>query len=73
MTYTPEVMKAIHIFSILFFGPLLVMVGLLGKKTPRVFFMILLLLGVIVVLYHSVTLYKEMLGTIEEGFRSLSY
>ena len=37
MVYTPEVMKLIHIFAIFIFGPLLIMVGMLGKKTPPFF------------------------------------
>jgi len=61
MVYTPEVMKIIHIFSIFLFGPLLIIVGMLGKKTPQFFFISMMAMGVIVILFHIITLYQEML------------
>lgn len=61
MVYTPEVMKIIHIFSIFLFGPLLIIVGMMGKKTPPFFFISMMLMGAVVILFHVVTLYQEML------------
>lgn len=71
MIYTPEIIKLIHIISIIFFGPLLIMIGLLGKKTPKLFFMICLVLGVIMVFYHSTALYGEAMHKLEEGFKNM--
>lgn len=61
----------IHIISILLFGPLLIMIGLLGKKTPKLFFMICLVLGVIMVFYHSTALYEDMMNKLDEGFKNM--
>jgi len=71
MIYTPKIIKMIHVMSIVFFGPLLIMIGLLGKKTPKLFFMICLVLGVIMVFYHSTALYGEAMQKLEEGFRTI--
>ena len=71
MIYTPEIIKMIHIISIILFGPLLIMIGLLGKKTPRLFFMICLVLGVIMVFYHSTALYEDMMNKLDEGFKNM--
>ncbi len=71
MIYTPEIIKMIHIISILLFGPLLIMIGLLGKKTPKLFFMICLVLGVIMVFYHSTALYEDMMNKLDEGFKNM--
>lgn len=71
MIYTPEIIKMIHIISILLFGPLLIMIGLLGKKTPKLFFMICLVLGVVMVFYHSTALYEDMMNKLDEGFKNM--
>lgn len=63
--------KIIHIISIILFGPLLIMIGLLGKKTPKLFFMICLVLGVIMVFYHSTALYEDMMNKLDEGFKNM--
>ena len=67
MVYTPEVMKLIHIFAIFIFGPLLIMIGMLGKKTPPFFFLAIMLMGSVTVLFHSITLYQELMLSNKES------
>ena len=48
----------ILLFHIFFVGPLLAYVGYKGKDTDQSLFDLLLIIGIVVSLYHSYTLYK---------------
>ena len=55
-----EIITYIHLFHILFVGSLFLYVGLMKRSNPSLMYPVLLLLGIVIILYHSFKAYKYM-------------
>jgi len=51
----------VHLFHILIVGGLFLYVGITQTKMPKIMYPILLVLGIIIIIYHSIKAYKKIL------------
>ena len=50
----------VHLFHILIVGGLFLYVGIVQTNVPKILYPILLVLGVVIIVYHSVKAYKRL-------------